>query len=99
MRTSLDACSSWAAEEKKRTGPSDKVNEGVIWEDLPSLIEALKAQDQVQEQADQKQPRPAGVDEDLDPLVQAVVAIEGAQIHPNPNLANLGLCTHVSLCE
>ena len=86
--------------KKKRAGPPDKVNEGVIWEDLPSLIEALKAQDQVQEQADQKQPRPAGVDEDLDPLVQAVVAIEGAHIYSNTILANLGIVyTCVSVCE
>ena len=86
--------------KKKRTGPSDKFNEGVIWEDLPSLIEALKAQDQVQEQADQKQPRPAGVDEDVDPLVQAIVAIEGAHIYSNTILANLGIVyTCVSVCE
>ena len=87
--------------KRKRTGPSDMAaNEGVIWDDLPSHIEALQAQGQVQAHADQKQPRPADVDEDLDPLVQAVVAIEGAHIYSNPILANLGIVyTCVSVCE
>ena len=64
---------------KKRTGPSDmSADASYVWEDLPSLVEALQAQDQAK--ADQSQlDRPAGVGE-VDPLVQAIVAIEGGHI-------------------
>ena len=71
---------------QKRTGPSDMAanDDGPVWEDLPSLIEALSAHQVYQAQADQEQPKPAvvGVEEEgeFDPLVQAVVAIEGAHI-------------------
>ena len=64
--------------KKKRTGPSDMAaNTGFVWEDLPSLIEALKVHEQRGAQPDQEQPGPAG---GPDALVQAVVAIEGARI-------------------
>ena len=70
----------------KRKGPSDTTADGPMWEDLPSVVEALKAHEV--SQAQQEQPEPATKVEDVDPLVQAIVAIEGARIlhlHPNPN--------------
>ena len=69
---------------QKRTGPSADMaanGDGPVWEDLPSLVEALNAHQAYQAQADQEQPKLAvGVEEELDPLVQAVVEIEGAHI-------------------
>jgi len=83
-------------QKKKRTGPSDMAaNAGFVWEDLPSLVEALTAQDQAQ--ADQKQPMPAGVGE-LDALVQAVVAIEGAHISIKTQTLQTQACVHMCLC-
>ena len=81
---------------KKRTGPSDMAsNAGFVWEDLPSLIEALN---QPEVQAEQPQPdRPAEV-EGIDPLVQAIVAIEGGHTYRskpkpcNPSLVYTCVC-------
>lgn len=83
--------------KNKQKGPSDMAAaEGPVWEDLPSIIEALARAGQ---NADHEQPRPAGVDEQLDPLVEAIVAIEGAHIsiqtqtlHCKPNLGLWCMC-------
>lgn len=79
----------------KRKGPSDMTGEGPVWEDLPSLVEALKVQ-QVQAQSTQEQPEPATKAKNVDPLVQAIIAIEGApilHIHPSkPKLPNNLIC-------
>ena len=84
-------------QKKKQTGPSDMAaNEGFVWEDLPSLVEALKVQDQAP--ADQQQPRPAG-DEELDALVQAVVAIEGAHISIKTQTLQSQACVHMCLID
>ena len=82
----------------RRTGPSDKADDGPVWEDLPSLVEALQAHQTCQAQAEQEQPKPAVGAEGVDPLVEAIVAIEGAHISiQTQTLPNPSLCTHVFL--
>ena len=72
-----------------------------MWEDLPSLFEALKAHQISQTESTQEQPKPAAKADDVDPLIQAIVAIEGARIDISIQTQiaeQLDLCTHVSLC-
>ena len=74
--------------QAKRKEPSHMTDNSPIWEDLPSLVQALQAHQVSQAQSMQEQPDPGARAEDVDPLVQAIVAIEGAPLlyfHPNPN--------------
>ena len=70
-------------QQHKQTGPSDMTGiDGSVWEDLSSLVEALTAHQACQAQAGQEQPKPKPdvAAQKLDPLVEAVVAIEGGHI-------------------